>query len=52
MRVWWGEVASGQPAAGTSHDAVSWLAPSELLDLDWLPADVAIARAVAARLGA
>jgi 8-oxo-dGTP diphosphatase len=51
MRAWWGEVASGRPAAGASHDAVRWLAPSELLDLEWLPADVAIARAVAGRLG-
>ena len=31
----------------TEHTAVEWLAPAELLTLDWCPADKPIARAVA-----
>ena len=43
-------VDHGDPAPGIAHDAVRWLAPSELDDVAWLAPDVEPARAAAGRL--
>jgi 8-oxo-dGTP diphosphatase len=32
-------IASGEPTAGEDHDALGWLAPDDVDDLDWLPID-------------
>ncbi|MGO4958311.1 diacylglycerol kinase family protein [Luteococcus sp. Sow4_B9] len=39
--------ASSGPTMGHSHDEVRWCTPSELLRVDWLPADVPVARELA-----
>ena len=46
MRTWWVVIATGRPTPGESHDAVRWLPPGALEQLDWLPADVAVSAAV------
>ncbi|MEN3362676.1 MAG: 8-oxo-dGTP diphosphatase [Mycobacteriales bacterium] len=38
LRVWTGRITAGQPSA-REHRALRWLAPDELDDVDWLPAD-------------
>lgn len=51
LRVWFCELAQGEPAPGDSHDEVRWCAPGELPTLPWLPADQPIAEALAALAG-
>jgi 8-oxo-dGTP diphosphatase len=48
MRVWRVRVVSGVPAPIEDHDQVRLLGPGEWLDVDWLPADVPIVRALLA----
>ena len=38
LRVWTGRITNGQPTP-REHRALRWLAPHELDDVDWLPAD-------------
>ena len=52
MRVWLVRVTRGEPAPLAEHDAVRVLGPGEWLDVDWLPADVPIVRALLARVSA
>jgi 8-oxo-dGTP diphosphatase len=42
--VWSAEIVSGEPMALADHSAIWWLAPDELYDVAWLPADLPIAR--------
>jgi len=49
MRVWLARIRSGDPAPLEVHDAVRVLGPGEWLDVEWLPADVPIIRALLAR---
>ncbi|GAA6524426.1 (deoxy)nucleoside triphosphate pyrophosphohydrolase [Intrasporangium sp. DVR] len=51
MLVWFAEVVEGVPAPIEDHDAVRWLGAAELYDVPWLPADLPIVDALAARLG-
>lgn len=46
MRVWLVRVVEGVPHPIEDHDEVRWLGPGEWLDVDWLPADVPIVRAL------
>jgi 8-oxo-dGTP diphosphatase len=39
LRLYAATLVSGEPAPGADHDAVTWLRPDRLDDLDWLPAD-------------
>ncbi len=50
MRVWWVRVVRGTPAPIEDHDELRVLGPGEWLDVDWLPADVPIVRALLATL--
>ena len=45
LRVWLATVVSGVPEA-REHLALRWLAPEELFQVPWLPADLPIVRAV------
>ena len=38
LSAWAAELADGEPVP-TEHDAMRWLAPEELTEVDWLPAD-------------
>jgi 8-oxo-dGTP diphosphatase len=49
MRIWYA-TPLGEPRCRGDHDALAWLAPAELADLDWLPADVPIAARIAEEL--
>jgi 8-oxo-dGTP diphosphatase len=49
MRVWLVSVADGEPRTLEDHDALRQLGPGEWLDVEWLPADVPIVRALIAR---
>jgi len=40
LRVYLAELPAGEPACGPDHDELRWLARAELLDVDWLPADL------------
>ena len=46
MRVWLVRVVRGRPEPLETHDAVRLLGPGQWLDVDWLPADVPIVRAL------
>ncbi|MBM7797862.1 8-oxo-dGTP diphosphatase [Microlunatus panaciterrae] len=46
MRVWFVRITSGEPVPADSHDAVRWTETSDLGQLDWLPADVAVVQAL------
>jgi 8-oxo-dGTP diphosphatase len=52
MLVWLAVVVDGVPAAIEDHDQVRWLAPSELYDVAWLPADLPIVERIEALFGA
>lgn len=52
MRVWLARVVSGEPAPIEDHDAVVWLEPGRWLELDWLPSNLAVLRALITRLHA
>ncbi len=49
MRIWYAR-ALGVPELKGDHDAMCWAGPEELAGLDWLPADIPIARRIAADL--
>ncbi len=51
MLVWLALVVEGDPAPIEDHDALRWLTLEQLDAVAWLPADLPIVRAVAARLG-
>lgn len=44
MRVFHTRLDVGEPAAGDSHDELRWVEPAHLLTLDWVPADLPVAR--------
>jgi len=46
LRVWLADLVSGTPEPIEDHDAVRWLAPHELFDVAWLPADLPVVEAV------
>lgn len=46
MRIWYAR-GLGVPEPKHDHDALCWAEPEELAGLDWLPADIAIARRIA-----
>jgi len=51
LRVWFAEVVAGEPAA-LEHRALRWLAPADLEDVPWLPADLPLVRRIGRLLGA
>jgi 8-oxo-dGTP diphosphatase len=53
MRVWFAEIADGEPQPLEDHDELRWLSlanHNEVLDLPWIPADFPIVRALLAAL--
>lgn len=50
MRVWFATVTSGTATPTGSHDLLRALGPSELFEVTWLPADLAIAGVLQASL--
>jgi 8-oxo-dGTP diphosphatase len=40
LRVFLAEIVSGEPRPGPDDDELRWLAGKQLLDVDWLPADL------------
>lgn len=50
LRVWLARPL-GVPRCGADHDQLRWLTPAELGTVDWLPADVPVAAAIARILG-
>jgi 8-oxo-dGTP diphosphatase len=50
LRVWTARLlpGSGEPEPLEDHDALRWLSPGELWDVEWLPQDVPAVRAVVA----
>ncbi|MDF3147801.1 MULTISPECIES: (deoxy)nucleoside triphosphate pyrophosphohydrolase [unclassified Streptomyces] len=54
LQVWVARLlpGGGEPKPLQDHDALRWLAPGELWDVDWLDQDVPAVREVAGRLGA
>lgn len=51
LRVLRVRIERGEPVPEVEHDEVRWLGPRDLGAVEWLPADVAPARAALARLG-
>ncbi|QIJ64547.1 (deoxy)nucleoside triphosphate pyrophosphohydrolase [Streptomyces sp. JB150] len=53
LHVWTARLRPGSaaPEPLQDHDALRWLAPAEIWDVDWLEQDVPAVREVAARLG-
>jgi 8-oxo-dGTP diphosphatase len=49
MRLWFAAL-QGEPRPDVAHDQVRWLDASQLDDVPWLPADVAVARALRSHL--
>ncbi|MEV7012501.1 (deoxy)nucleoside triphosphate pyrophosphohydrolase [Streptosporangium sp. NPDC051022] len=49
LRVWLAEIVAGEPVA-REHLDLRWLTMDELYDVQWLPADLPIVRAVQGRL--
>jgi len=55
MRVWFAEVADGDPRPLEDHDELRWISirdGDEALSLPWIPADVPIVRALLASVAA
>jgi 8-oxo-dGTP diphosphatase len=52
MRVWLVRVIAGRPEPIEDHDAIRILGPGQWLDVDWLPADIPIVRALIQRAAA
>ncbi|MFE7166653.1 (deoxy)nucleoside triphosphate pyrophosphohydrolase [Streptomyces sp. NPDC057616] len=54
LQVWTARLHPGSaaPRPLQDHDALRWLAPDEIWDVDWLDQDVAAVREVSARLDA
>ncbi|QOV35854.1 (deoxy)nucleoside triphosphate pyrophosphohydrolase [Streptomyces ferrugineus] len=52
LQVWTARLVpgTGEPKPLQDHDALRWLGPGELWDVDWLDQDVPAVRKVAARL--
>jgi 8-oxo-dGTP diphosphatase len=50
LRVWTGRIVAGEPVAH-QHRALRWLAPDELDEVDWLPADRPLIDLLRARPG-
>jgi 8-oxo-dGTP diphosphatase len=46
MRVWLVRIVAGEPLPLEDHDVLRVLGPGEWLDVDWLPADVPVVRAL------
>ena len=42
MRIWVATIAEGEPKPTDSHDAFTWIAPTDVDAFDWLDADVPI----------
>lgn len=53
LQVWTARLlpGAGEPEPLQDHDALRWLRPGELWDVDWLDQDVPAVRQVATRLG-
>ncbi|WP_425309156.1 acylphosphatase [Ammonicoccus fulvus] len=49
MRIWYAR-GLGVPEPKGDHDALCWARPEDLAELDWLPADIPIARRIAVDL--
>ena len=55
MRVWFAEVADGDPRPLEDHDELRWVSireGDEALSLPWIPADLPIVRALLASVAA
>ena len=55
MRVWFAEIAEGEPRPLEDHDELRWISLrecDEALTLPWIPADLPIVRALLATLAA
>ena len=50
MRLWFGRLG-GEPRPDVAHDQVRWLDATQLADVPWLPADVAVAQRLREHLG-
>jgi len=48
LRVWTVRLLAGAPEPLEDHDALRWLTPDEIWDVDWLDQDVAAVKAVLA----
>ncbi|GAA3054358.1 (deoxy)nucleoside triphosphate pyrophosphohydrolase [Streptomyces glomeratus] len=48
LRVWTARLLAGSPEPLEDHDALRWLTPDEIWDVDWLDQDVAAVKAVLA----
>ncbi|MEU8591007.1 (deoxy)nucleoside triphosphate pyrophosphohydrolase [Streptomyces sp. NPDC048664] len=48
LQVWTAHLVSGTPRPLQDHDALRWLTPQEVWQVDWLPQDVPAVRAVLA----
>jgi len=48
LRVWPARIVDGEPQPLQDHDALRWLGPGRWLDVDWLPGDVPVVRALLA----
>jgi 8-oxo-dGTP diphosphatase len=44
--VWPAVIITGEPTALQDHDDLRWLPPGHWLDVDWLPADRPVVRAM------
>ena len=51
MQCFWAELKEGSHMKLLEHEACKWLSPGELDSVDWLPADVDVAKAVKKSLG-
>ena len=54
MRVWFAELTGGEPRPLEDHDELRWvpLDGDEVLELEWIPADFPIVRALLERVAA
>ena len=50
MRAFWCTTADQPSSTGADHDLIRWVTPDELVHLDLLPADVALATSIAGHL--
>jgi 8-oxo-dGTP diphosphatase len=47
LRVFRAEILEGEPLVGADHDQLRWLCRDEIFDVEWLPADLLAATALA-----